>query len=140
MSLVSRAAAVLAGVALAGFGVAGPASAAGPLHGAIALSDSTGTVASAVNYNDAGPADAAANAHCGVGDCRVVLHFTDGCGAVAQGADRKVAVGWGPTKVEAEKQARDVLGLTAPPFPDLGSASPRPAQIVLNACTSNAAG
>ncbi|MFJ1455175.1 DUF4189 domain-containing protein [Nocardia wallacei] len=139
MSLVSKAAVVLAGAAVAGFGVAGPASAAGTLHGAIALSDSTGTVASAVNYDDPGAADAAANSHCGVRDCRVVLHFTDGCGAVAQGVDRKVAVGWGPTQAEAEKQARDVLGPSAPPFPDLGSASPRPATIVLHACTANAA-
>ncbi|WP_280262021.1 DUF4189 domain-containing protein [Nocardia wallacei] len=138
MSLLSKASVVLAGSVIAGFGAAGPAAAEGALHGAIALSDSTGTVASAVNYDDAGAADGAAVNHCGVGDCRVVLHFTDGCGAVAQGADRRVAVGWGPTKVEAEKQARDVLGPTAPPFPDLGSASPRPANIVLTACTKNA--
>ncbi|MBF6176660.1 DUF4189 domain-containing protein [Nocardia blacklockiae] len=139
MSLVAKAVVVLAGTTVAGFGLAGPAAAADTLHGAISLSDSTGTVASAVNYSDPAAADAAANQHCGRADCRVVLHFTDGCGAVAQGVDRRVAVGWGPTQAEAEKQARDVLGLSAPPFPDLGSASPRPATIVLHACTANAA-
>ncbi|WP_024805344.1 DUF4189 domain-containing protein [Nocardia sp. BMG51109] len=139
MSLLSRVVVVLSGSAIAGLGAAAPAAADGSLHGAIALSDSTGTVASAANYEDPGSADAAAIDRCGGGDCRVVLHFNDGCGAVAQSVDRRVAVGWGPTQVEAEQQARNVLGLSAPPFPDLGSAVPRPATIALSACTANSA-
>ncbi|NKY86856.1 DUF4189 domain-containing protein [Nocardia veterana] len=133
----AAAAAALAGAALT-VGAAGSAQAAGDLHGAIAFSDSTGVVAAAANYADAPSADAAAKAHCGRGDCRVILDFSNGCGAVAQGADGRIAVGWGPTQTEAEKQARDFLGLSAPPFPDLGSASPRPATIALSSCTANA--
>ncbi|WP_227981877.1 DUF4189 domain-containing protein [Nocardia spumae] len=134
----STAVAVLAGSALAVGGAAGSAQADGDLHGAIAFSDSTGVVAAAANYADAPSADTAARQHCGRGDCRVILDFSNGCGAVAQGADGRIAVGWGPTQVEAEKQARDFLGPSAPPFPDLGSASPRPATIALTSCTANA--
>ena len=134
----STAVAVLDGSAVAVFGAAGSAQADGDLHGAIAFSDSTGVVASAANYADAPSADTAAIGHCGHGDCRIVLDFTNGCGAVAQGADGHIAVGWGPTRTEAENQARDFLGPSAPPFPDLGSASPRAATIALSSCTANA--
>lgn len=129
--------AVLAGAALTMAG-AGAAHAADDQHGAIAYSDSTGVVAGAANYADAPSADAAAKAHCGEADCRIILDFSNGCGAVAQGADGRIAVGWAPTKTEAEKQAMDFLGPSAPPFPDLGSASPRPATIALSTCTANA--
>ena len=134
----SAAMAVLAGSAVAMSGAAGSAQAAGDQHGAIAYSDSTHVVAAAANYADAPSADNAAKAHCGHGDCRIILDFSNGCGAVAQGADGRIAVGWGPTQTEAEKQARDFLGPSAPPFPDLGSASPRPATIALSSCTANA--
>lgn len=134
----SAAVAVLAGSAVAVFGAAGSAQADGDLHGAIAYSDGTGVVASAANYADAPSADTAALGHCGHGDCRIILDFTNGCGAVAQGANGRIAVGWGPTQTEAEKQARDFLGPSAPPFPDLGSASPRAATIALSSCTTNA--
>ncbi|WP_146161131.1 DUF4189 domain-containing protein [Nocardia sp. MDA0666] len=134
----SAAVAAAAGAGFAVAGAAGSAQADGDLHGAIAYSDSSGVVAAATNFADAPSADAAARAHCGRGDCRVILDFSNGCGAVAQGADGRIAVGWGPTQVEAEKQARDFLGPSAPPFPDLGSASPRPATIALTSCTANA--
>ncbi|NKY51368.1 DUF4189 domain-containing protein [Nocardia vermiculata] len=134
----SAAVAVLAGAALTVVGGAGAAHADGDQHGAIAYSDSSGTVAAAANYSDAPSADSAAIAHCGGGDCRVILDFSNGCGSVAQGADGKIAVGWGPTKTESEKQAIEFLGPSAPPFPDLGSASPRPATIALTSCTANA--
>ncbi|MGV9818138.1 DUF4189 domain-containing protein [Nocardia xishanensis] len=71
-------------------------------------------------------------------DCQVVVHFRNACGAVAQGADGRFGWAWDTTKGGAERAAIRVLGLSAPPFPDLGSASPRPASTVLSACTSNA--
>ena len=61
----------------------------------------------------------------------------DACGAVAQGADGRFAWNWARSKVEAEQSAIKALGLSAPPFPDLGSASPRAAHVVLSACTAN---
>ncbi|RDI67254.1 DUF4189 domain-containing protein [Nocardia pseudobrasiliensis] len=119
---------------------AGPAdAAAGDLYGAMSLSPSTGTVAYAVNYSNQGMADGGSNVKCGVYDCQVVVRFANACAAVAQGADHRFGWAWAPTKVEAEKAAVETLGESAPPFPDLGSASPRPAQPVLSACTDNAA-
>ncbi|MBF6331042.1 DUF4189 domain-containing protein [Nocardia transvalensis] len=140
MSLLRKAAWCLSVPAAAGLTVvsAGPASAADDLYGALSVSPSTGTVAYAVNHNSWATADAGANVKCGVYDCEVVVHFANACGAVAQGADRRFGGAWAPTKVEAERAAVESLGLSAPPFPDLGSASPRAAQVVLSACTDNA--
>ncbi|MCM6776677.1 DUF4189 domain-containing protein [Nocardia sp. CDC159] len=141
MSLLHKAAwclTVPAVGALVSVGV-GPAGAApGDLYGAMALSSSTGTVAYAVDYTDRIHADAGANVKCGVYDCHVVLRFVNACGAVAQGADHRFGWASAPTKVEAERAAVESLGLSAPPFPDLGSASPRAAEPVLSVCTANA--
>lgn len=128
--------AILAGSAVTAG--AATAQAGGDLYGAIAYSDGTGIAAAATNFGDSRSADTAARGNCGRGDCRVVLDFHNGCGALAQGADHRVSAGWGPTKVEAEQRARDFLGPSAPPFPDLGSAAPRAATIALSTCTSNA--
>ncbi|MFI6866195.1 DUF4189 domain-containing protein [Nocardia sp. NPDC050406] len=148
MSLLRKACLGLAVSSMAAVGVvaAGPASAAdggftataGDLYGALALSKSTGNVAYAVNYGSYGAADNAAIAECGGGDCAVVVHFANACGAVAQGADTRFGWAWAATKVEAEKAATDVLGNSAPSFPDVGSASPRQAKVILSACTDNA--
>ncbi|MEV0292285.1 DUF4189 domain-containing protein [Nocardia sp. NPDC050710] len=110
----------------------------GNLYGALAISRSTARVASAVNYGSWGAADNGAIAECGVRDCQVVVHFANACGAVAQGADYRFGWAWDGTRVGAERSAVDVLGLSAPPFPDLGSASPRAARVILSACTANA--
>ncbi|WP_280400877.1 DUF4189 domain-containing protein [Nocardia carnea] len=112
----------------------------GNLYGALAISQSTATVASAVNYGSSAAADNAAVAECGVADCQVVVHFANACGAVAQGADYRFGWAWDANRAGAERRAVDVLGMSAPPFPDLGSASPRPARVILSACTDTAAG
>ncbi|MFI5775743.1 DUF4189 domain-containing protein [Nocardia sp. NPDC051570] len=118
---------------------AGPAgAAAGDLYGAMSLSPSTGTVAYAVDYTNQGMADGGANVKCDVYDCQVVVRFTNACAAVSQGADHRFGWASAPTKSEAEQKAVDSLGPSAPPFPDLGSATPRAAQPVLSACTANA--
>ncbi|MBF6209617.1 DUF4189 domain-containing protein [Nocardia puris] len=111
--------------------------ASGNLHGAMAVSRDTGAVSYAVNYASQGAANANAIAECGARDCQVVVEFRNACGAVAQGADGRLGWAWDRTKPDAERRAIDVLGWSAPPFPDLGSASPRPAHTVLSACTSN---
>lgn len=64
--------------------VAGEARAAGNYYGALALSSSTGAVASAVNYPDAAAAETAARDQCGIRDCRVVVQFWNACGSVAR--------------------------------------------------------
>ncbi|MGY1897788.1 DUF4189 domain-containing protein [Nocardia gipuzkoensis] len=119
-------------------GSAGEARAAGTTYGALALSSSTGAVASAVDHTSAAAADAAARAQCGVTDCRTVVQFWNACGSVVRGADGKHGWAWGPTRAEAERRAIEVLGPSAPPFPSLGSAIPRPAAVRLTACTSTA--
>jgi hypothetical protein len=131
----------LALVSTAGFGVAGAgvAQAGGNEYGAFSLSQSTGKVAYAVDYPDYPSAIHAADARCGKADCHNVIQFVNACGAVAQGADGRYAWNWAPSKTEAEQSAVKALGMSAPPFPDLGSASPRAARVVLSACTDNAA-
>ena len=138
MSLL-RKVGLVAAVGIAGTAVgAGTTNAAVDLYGALAVSQSSGTVASAINHNSVGAADKAAVEQCRKSDCRVVVHFANACGAVAQGADHRFGWAWGPTRVEAERDAVAMLGLSAPPFPDLGSAIPRPARIVRSECTDNA--
>ncbi|GAA2499075.1 DUF4189 domain-containing protein [Nocardia seriolae] len=112
--------------------------ASGDLYGALALSKSTGNVAYAVNYGSWDSADGAAVEQCGGGDCAVVVHFANACGAVAQGADTRFGWAWAPSKSEAESSAINVLGKSAPSFPDTGSSSPRQAKVILSACTENA--
>ncbi|MGW4351031.1 DUF4189 domain-containing protein [Nocardia sp. NPDC004582] len=151
MSLLRKAGVGLAVTSMAAMGTvaAGSASAAengepvfiatsGDLYGALALSKSTGNVAYAVNYGNWDAADSSAVSQCGGGDCAVVVHFANACGAVAQGADTRFGWAWAPSKVEAESAAINVLGKSAPGFPDTGSSSPRQAKVILSACTDNA--
>lgn len=139
MSLLRKAVLGLAVVSTAGLSVLGTGTAnAGPnAYGAFSLSQSTGTVAYALNYANYPDAIHAADAKCGHPDCRNVIQIVNACGAVAQGADGRFAWNWAKSKVEAEQSAVKALGLSAPPFPDLGSASPRAAHVVLSACTAN---
>ncbi|MGO4617577.1 DUF4189 domain-containing protein [Nocardia sp. 2YAB30] len=123
--------------AMAG-GVAGEACAAGNYCGALALSSSIGAVAAAVDYPDAAAAETAARAQCGSRDCRAVVQFWNACGSVARGADGRFGWAWAATRAEAERRAIEVLGPSAPPFPDLGSAVPRSASVRLTACTATA--
>ncbi|MQY20989.1 DUF4189 domain-containing protein [Nocardia macrotermitis] len=139
MSLLRKAILGLAVVSTAGLSVmgAGTASAAPNAYGAFSLSRSTGTVAYALNYANYNDAIHAADAKCGHADCRNIIQIVNACGAVAQGADGRFGWSWAPSKTEAEQSAVKTLGLSAPPFPDLGSASPRAAHVVLSACTAN---
>ncbi|WP_218718223.1 MULTISPECIES: DUF4189 domain-containing protein [unclassified Nocardia] len=111
--------------------------AAGDLYGALALSSKEAVVASAVNYGSWAAASQAALAECGVWDCQIVVEFRNACGAVAQGADYRFGWSWDHSLAAAERSAIDVLGISAPPFPDPGSASPRAASVILSACTAN---
>ncbi|WP_216902722.1 DUF4189 domain-containing protein [Nocardia alni] len=127
-------------VSVAGINVAlaGAAHASANEYGAFSLSSNTGVVAYAVGYPDYPSAIQAANAKCGRADCHNIIQFANACGAVAQGADGRYAWKWAPSKTEAEQSSIQALGMSAPPFPDLGSASPRAAHVVLSACTPNA--
>ncbi|MFC8382820.1 DUF4189 domain-containing protein [Nocardia sp. NPDC057272] len=111
--------------------------ASGDLYGALALSSGRAVVASAVNYGSWAAASQAALDECGVRDCQVVVEFRNACGAVAQGADYRFGWSWDHSLDAAERSAVDVLGFSAAPFPDPGSASPRAASVILSACTAN---
>lgn len=158
MSLLRKAGVGLAGSSLAALSVvvSGPAAAStggytasgggysvpggafvatgGDLYGAMAVSQSIGKVTYALNYTDWNGADAAAVAACDTGDCKVVVHFSNACGAVARSNDGRFAGGWGPTKVEAESAATSALGSTGP---SLGSSQAN-GRIVMSECTENA--
>lgn len=139
MSLLRKAVLGLAVVATAGASVAGAGAAnANPnAYGAFSLSESSGAVAYALNYASYADAVHAADAKCGHADCHNIIQIVNACGAVAQGADGRFAWNWARSKVEAEQSAVNALGLSAPPFPDLGSAMPRAAHVVLSGCTDN---
>lgn len=124
-----------AALAIAG---AGPAAAAGTYFGTMVLSASTGTVTTATDHRTWVSADAEALDECDALDCTIAVRFVDGCGAVARGADGKFGWAAAGSRDEAERAAIGSLGMSAAPFPDLGSAAPRPAQIVLSSCTKNA--
>lgn len=110
----------------------------GDLYGALAISRSTARVASAVNYGSWGAAEQGARAECARRDCDVVVTFRNACGSVSQGADYRFGWAWAANRAEAERYSNEVLGMSAPPFPDPGSAAPRPARVILSACTANA--
>jgi hypothetical protein len=139
MSLSRKAALGLVVATIAGLSVAGAgtANANSDEYGAFSLSQGTGTVAYALNYSNYPAAVAAADAKCGRADCHNIIQMVNACGAVAQGADGRYAWNWAPSKSEAETSSVKSLGQSAPPFPDLGSASPRAARVVLSGCTDN---
>ncbi|MEC3957245.1 DUF4189 domain-containing protein [Nocardia sp. CDC153] len=117
-------------------GLAATADAAPGGYGTLALSRLRNTAVSGIDTNRVA-ADAAAIRDCGSYDCEIVLRFTDGCGAVAQGADGTFGWATGASQEEAEQNAVTGLGQSAPPFPDLGSAQPVAAHVVTSACTKN---
>ncbi|MGW0250239.1 DUF4189 domain-containing protein [Nocardia goodfellowii] len=141
MSLSRKAALALvtaatAALATAGAGVAqaepGPD---GSLYGSLALNENNGDSAWAVNYPDWATSDANALEECGGADCIVVARFRDGCAAIAVNSDNEWTEGYGPTLRIAEQDAIRNLGPLAPPFPDLGSAAPKTAEILISHCT-----
>jgi Domain of unknown function (DUF4189) len=73
--------------------------------GAIAISPDTGRVGYSKGLNSAIEAQHAAVALCKARDCRAVLNFTKGCGAVAQAFD--TSWGWGrdPSSTGAQNRA-----------------------------------
>ena len=139
MSLPRKAAVGLVVASTVALSVAGASSAdANPnAYGAFSLSESSGAVAYALNYTNYPDAIHAADAKCGHPDCHNIIQIVNACGAVAQGADGRFAWNWASSKTEAEQSSVKSLGMSAPPFPDLGSASPRAAHVVLSGCTDN---
>ncbi|GAA5053404.1 DUF4189 domain-containing protein [Nocardia callitridis] len=130
VSLVAFAACTMVG--------AGSASAASGLHGTITVSHSSGRVGVGIDEPTYVSADAAALRECDIYDCRIEVRFVDACAAVARGADGRIASVIAGSRDEAERQAVEGLGDSAPPFPDLGSAAPRAANVIAASCTSNA--
>jgi len=133
----SALAAVVSAGAVTGLVGAGSSTAAAPSYGTLALSPSTGRTVAAVGHSSHVVADAHAIRECGVYDCDLVLHIVDSCGAIVRGADGRFGWAAGPSRAEAEQAAIASLGESAPPFPDLGSAQPRAAQVAVSGCTGN---
>ncbi|MET7768893.1 DUF4189 domain-containing protein [Nocardia sp. NPDC005366] len=142
MSVLRKSALAVAVSSTAAFAVigagSGPADAAGKYYGTLAVSRTTGKVVAAVDHPSRVSADAEAIRECAVYDCELVQRFVDGCAAIARGADGRYGWAAAGTRTEAEQFAIAALGESAPPFPDLGSAQPRPADIAVSACTKNA--
>lgn len=139
MSVLRKSVLAVAMSSTAALGVvaAGAADAAPKLYGTLAFSPSTGRVVAAMDHPSRVQADAAAIRECNVYDCDLVLNVVDGCGAIARGADGRFGWAAAGSREEAEQIAIASLGESAPPFPDLGSASPRAAQVAVSACTKN---
>ncbi|MFJ9365489.1 DUF4189 domain-containing protein [Nocardia sp. NPDC101769] len=116
--------------------LAGSAGAAPQSFGTLALSRLKNAAVADIGTNKV-TADAAAIRDCANYDCEIVLHFTGGCGAVAQGADGTWGWAQGASLDEAEQNAVNGLGQSAPPFPDMGSAQPRAAHVVASTCTES---
>lgn len=116
---------------------AGNAQAAPQYYGTIAMSRLKNTAVASTDQPGKVSADAAAIRDCANYDCEIVLRFSDGCGAIAQAADGKWGWAAGGSREEAEGAAVAGLGESNPPFPDLGSASPRAAKVIASACTKN---
>jgi hypothetical protein len=105
----------------------------GSYYGSIAINYDTGAVRLSANYSDWAASDASAREVCGSSDCEIVARFRDQCAALAETED-SLEVGYGPRKHIAEQDAIRKLGPLAPPFPNLGSAAPKSADIVVSGC------
>lgn len=89
-----------------GGGAAFAAPTAGALGwGAIAVSPNTGRVGYTKGFNSALDAERAAIGLCNARDCRAVVNFTKGCGAVAQAPNASWAPGVGRDGAGAQKVA-----------------------------------
>ncbi|WP_082703133.1 DUF4189 domain-containing protein [Mycobacterium sp. IS-1496] len=89
-----------------GGGAALTAPTAGALGwGAIAVSPDTGRVGYTQGFNSAVEAERAAVGLCRARDCRPVVNFTKGCGAVAQAPDASWAPGVGRDSASAQRFA-----------------------------------
>ncbi|MFQ6329217.1 DUF4189 domain-containing protein [Nocardia sp. CWNU-33] len=130
---------VSSATAFVGLG-AGTAGAAGDLYGSLAMSNTSrgAVVGSGVNYGSYEDADRRALSECGAAKCRVIVHFANGCGAVAV-RDGHYTWAFGYSRVEAEQAAVGQLGPDPSPLlAALGSAAPSRAAIVTSECTANA--
>jgi hypothetical protein len=89
-----------------GGGAAFTAPTAGALGwGAIAVSPNTGRVGYTQGFMSAVEAERAAIGLCNARDCRAVVNFTKGCGAVAQAPDASWASGVDRDSAGAQKRA-----------------------------------
>jgi hypothetical protein len=76
----------------------------GDNFGAIAFSTGSGAIGYSYNYRSGNDAQESALQSCG-NDCKVVVRFTNACGALAVGTDRRYGTGWAGNRQEAESTA-----------------------------------
>ena len=141
MSLMGKVGFALAvsSLSMAGVSAAGPANAQGGLYAAIAMSESTFVYAVSTDEPGFEEAKAAAIANCGVDDCRVLVSWANGCGALAESREG-AAAGSGSNRAEAERAAYQRLAELTPTavLANFGSADLSGAKIIEVVCTSNA--
>ena len=78
----------------------------GEHFGAIAFSNSSGAIGYSYDYGSGNVAQERALQECGNG-CKVVIAFTNACGALAVGAGHAYGAGWAGNRPAAEKIAMD---------------------------------
>ncbi|MFR9753261.1 DUF4189 domain-containing protein [Nocardia sp. 004] len=117
---------------------AGSANAAGQ-YAAIAVGNGGWTYGVSVDEAGFDQAENVALANCGYTDCRVMVAWANGCGALVE-SNEGVAAGSGPNRMEAEREAYQNLAEITPtaPLANVGSANLSGARIVEVVCTSNA--
>jgi serine/threonine-protein kinase len=76
----------------------------GDNFGAIAFSTSSGAIGYSYDYSSGDDAQQSALQNCGYG-CRVVLRFTNACGALAVGAGYGYGTGWAGNRQDAKSNA-----------------------------------
>ncbi|MFE1592295.1 DUF4189 domain-containing protein [Nocardia sp. NPDC058705] len=131
--------AVAASVLAAGSVLGAGAANAQSLHGAFAVSQGQWTYESSFDWPSREAAEERALERCGYDDCKVVLSWANGCGAMVWN-DGSTVVASGPTRSDAMRNAVNKLSERAPlaMLANFGSSDLSGNKVVEVVCTSNA--
>lgn len=80
-------------------------------YGAIAMNKHNGRTAWVINHGSAAAAEADAISRCGA-NCKSMLWFHNGCGAIAFGPNGRYGTAIGPSRRSAETKAVEACGLS----------------------------
>lgn len=79
-------------------------------YGAIAMNKYNGRTGYSINHTSVEAAELNAVDRCG-GNCKSMLWFRNGCGAIAFGSNGRYGTAIGPTRASAENKAVEACGL-----------------------------